>query len=109
MYFSLHRISAVEFSISQPSTNGLMYRTRPGFIPSLLLHKVQLSARRARLVEVLLADSIMPARLGKFMVVETSRAMVAVALLPEPQEADTAKHRHRVYLIKQALSADWRI
>jgi hypothetical protein len=50
-------------------------------------------------VEVLLADSIVAGRLGDFTVVATSRAMVAVAPLAEPQEADTAKRRHQIFLI----------
>ena len=97
--FSLLRISAAEFSISQPSTNELMCRSHPGFIPRLLLHKAQLSAHRARMVVVLLADSIVAVSLGDSTVVATSRVMVAVALLAEPQEADTAKHRHQIFLI----------
>ena len=76
-----------------------MYQSGPGFIPSPLLHKAQLSERRARSVEVLLADSIVAGRLGDFTVVETSPTKVAEALLPEPQEADTAKHRHQIFSI----------
>jgi hypothetical protein len=76
-----------------------MHRSRPGFIPRPLLHKAQLSERRARSAEMLRADSIVAARLGDFTVVETSPTKVAEALLPEPQEADTAKHRHQIFLI----------
>ena len=76
-----------------------MYRLRLGFIPRPLLHKAQLSARSARSVEVLPADSIAAGRLGNFTVVEVSPAVVAAALLPEAQEADTAKRRHQVLVI----------
>ena len=58
-----------------------MHRSRPGFIPRPLLHKAQLSERRARSAEVLLADSIVAARLGDFTVVATSRAMEAAPLV----------------------------
>jgi hypothetical protein len=76
-----------------------MHRSRPGFIPRPLLHKAQLSERRARSAEVLLADSIVAARLGDFTVVATSPTKVAEAPLVEPQEADTAKHRYQISLI----------
>jgi len=68
MQFSLLRISAVEFSISQPLTNELMYRSAPGFIRRLLLHKVLLLERRARSVKVFLADSIVVVVTRAFMV-----------------------------------------
>ena len=64
-----------------------MHRSRPGFIPH------QLSTHSVPTVEVLLVDSIMAGSLEVFTGVAISWAMVAVAPLPEPQEADTAKHR----------------
>ena len=73
-FFGLLRIPAVEFLTNRPSTSGLMYRTRPGFIPRPLLPKIELSDRLARSVEMFLADSIVAGRLEDFTVVETSRA-----------------------------------
>ena len=60
-----------------------MHRSRPGFIPH------QLSTHSVPTVEVLLADSIMAGSLEVFTGVEISWAMVAVAPLGEPQEAET--------------------
>lgn len=66
----LLRISAVEFLISQPSTNELMDRSGPGFILRPLLDKALLSERRAHSVEVFLADSIVVVTVAAFMAVE---------------------------------------
>jgi len=70
-----------------------MHRSRPGFIPR------QLSTHNVRTVEVLLADSIVAVSLENFTVVAILWAMGAVAPLAEPQEGDTAKHRHQIFLI----------
>ena len=67
-----------------------MHRSRPGFIPH------QLSTHSVPTVEVLLADSIMAGSLEVFTGVAISWAMVAVAPLPEPQEAaDTVERKYQ--------------
>ena len=68
--FGLLRFTAAEFSINRPLTNGLLYRTRPGFILRPLLDKALLSERRAHLVEILLADFIVVVTVAAFMRVE---------------------------------------
>jgi hypothetical protein len=93
----LLRISAVEFSISQPLINGLMYQPDPDFIPRPLLHKAQLSDRNTS-VAMLKAVSRVVVTAGDFTGVATSPA-TAAAPLAEPQEVDTAKHRHQIFSI----------
>jgi hypothetical protein len=74
----LLRISAVEFLISQPSTKGLMHRSGPGFFLRPLLHKTQLSERRAHSVEVFMANTIVVVTVAAFMAGEVF--MVAAGL-----------------------------